>query len=177
MNAFTFLLQRIARAVLKDYEIFLVLCIECEGTGPDVFGQEFVVHGIQHGEADESAIESWRFEYRRDGKVLCECAVWTGEHYRKARNFIPLAPGEGELVLLETVPEARGQGLAPRLLEYAVAQCGERGFHRLYCRIWHSNKPSIRAFTKAGWKRHQLALSLRAILARRPVEWRFRLQR
>lgn len=174
MNVVTFALQKIGRAVLSDYEVFLILCTECDGTGPDEFGREFV---IQSGETDESKVENWRFEYRRGEQVLCECAVWTGEYYRKARNFIPLAPDEGELVLLETAPEARGQGLAPQLLAFAVAQCGKRGLRRLYCRIWHSNKPSIRAFTKAGWQRHQLALSLRPILIRRPVEWRFRLQR
>lgn len=41
--------------------------------------------------------------------------------------------------------------LATALLLYSQGQMAEHSFSRCYARIWHSNRPSLRVFSKMGW--------------------------
>lgn len=110
------------------------------------------------GEATGYAgLDAIGFAYDEGGVHLSHCWVWYGERY-KSRNFWPLAVDEAKLIALETEPEARGRGIAPRLLRYVMTELADRGFKHLYARIWHSNKSSIRTFEKAGWRYHALVV-------------------
>lgn len=108
------------------------------------------------------------------GKTLAHCWFWYGERYLE-RNFWPLGANEAKLVRIETLPECRGRGVAPALIAYSTAEMAKRGFTRLYARIWHSYKPSLKAFRKAGWKQVAIVLTVpfrgkqrRFIFGRRP---------
>lgn len=103
--------------------------------------------------------QSIGFVAEEDGVPVAHCWFWYGDRYRE-RNLWPLAEGEAKLVRIETRPESRGRGIASDLIAYASARMAERGFTRLYARIWHSYKPSLKAFKKAGWSRVALLISV-----------------
>jgi GNAT superfamily N-acetyltransferase len=83
--------------------------------------------------------------------VVGICIYWYGERYLK-RNFIRLQAQQAKLVHIETLPTMRGKGIASQLIRYSAAMMATSGFTRLYARIWHSNTPSIKSFTNAGWQ-------------------------
>lgn len=87
-----------------------------------------------------------------DARIVGLCFFWHGIGYSK-RNFWPLREHEAKLVQLFVLPEMRGQGIARRLIEAATQDMSRRGFSYVYARIWRSNKPSLRAFERAGWQR------------------------
>lgn len=73
----------------------------------------------------------------------------------------PLRPGEVALVDIATEQAARGRGLAVALLRASARHYLEAGHPRLIAFIWWSNKPSLRAFGKAGWRRIGLSVAVR----------------
>jgi|GEM_PF-4946130 len=87
----------------------------------------------------------------QQGSVVAICIYWYGERYLK-RNFIRLQAQQAKLVHIETLPTMRGKGIASQLIRYSAAMMATSGFTRLYARIWHSNTPSIKSFTNAGWQ-------------------------
>jgi RimJ/RimL family protein N-acetyltransferase len=44
-----------------------------------------------------------------------------------------------------------------------------RGFRKLYAKIWHDNRASVRAFERAGWKLEKRFFSLRLRKRQKPV--------
>lgn len=115
-----------------------------------------------------SGKDAFGFAIIRDNTKLCTCWVWFGERYLK-RNYWPLKRAQAKLIALQTEEFARGQGLAPLLLQYAASVLAAQGFTDLYARIWHSNHPSRRAFRKAGWHFHALVLEFDAFKRRRRI--------
>lgn len=95
--------------------------------------------------------ESYAYGYLDGSRIVGVCFFWCGDRY-KTRNFWTLLDGESKLVQIVTVPDMRGSGIATSLVIHASSDMFDRGFRRLYARIWHSNYPSIRAFERAGWK-------------------------
>ena len=153
-------LRMVAKALVGEYKIFLIYEKTLEIPSAARRDESLYIMGepsnCSKGYAGPDAVG---FAIVEDGQPSATCWVWYGERY-KSRAFWPLQEGEGKIVSLETVPEARGRGLAPKLLEFACAAMAERGFHRLYARIWHSNRSSVRAFEKAGWKHRALVIEL-----------------
>ena len=96
--------------------------------------------------------ESLCFGAYVEDRLAAVCWVWYGETYRSQRNFWPLQEGEAKLVQIVTDVTYRGMGLAPALINFTARSLKERGFHRVYARIWHSNAPSVQAFSKVNWK-------------------------
>lgn len=88
---------------------------------------------------------------RQQGRLIALCFFWYGKRYQ-SRNFWPLQPGEAKLVQVITLTDMRGMGLATQLIDQAAAELFNEGFSQIFARIWHSNHPSIKAFTKAGWR-------------------------
>lgn len=73
----------------------------------------------------------------------------------------PLRPGEVALMDIATEDAARGRGLAGQLIRSATRHYLAQGHQRLIAFIWWSNRPSLRAFEKAGWKRIGYSLEVR----------------
>jgi GNAT superfamily N-acetyltransferase len=111
--------------------------------------------------AHYSGVEAAAFGVWRDNTLLGVAWVWWGERYR-ARQSWPIACDEAKLVQVTVNSDSRGAGLAPRLIRYAASQMLSRGFRRVYARIWHSHRASIRAFEKAGWQRRGTLVRVRA---------------
>lgn len=162
-------LQKLPRRLFGDYYIFRIY--ECDlGHVPQERDPHCVIfsnpyEGEAIGYAGPDAIG---FAYDEGDVRLSHCWVWYGERY-KSRNFWPLAMGEAKLIALETEPETRGRGIAPKLLRYVMTELANQGFKHLYARIWHSNKSSIRAFEKAGWRYHALVVEFDLLGKRRKI--------
>lgn len=157
------LIQRFARAVFGEYQVFAIMACECpvESTPADHDGRLATVSTPERPSGSDYAGDgSYGFAWTEDGQRLCACWVWFGDRYHRDRNFWPLAADEGKLISLETAPAARGRGLAPQVLAHARAEMGRHGIRRLYARVWHSNAASLRAFAKDGWSRHATVIEL-----------------
>lgn len=116
--------------------------------------------------------DAYGYGYREGGELLAACWYWTGRRYRENRNFWPLEEGEAKLVQIVTAPTARGRGIAGRLLTHSAADMATRGYRALYARIWHSNRPSIRAFERVGWQYIAFVADVYPPLRRRrPLRW------
>jgi len=105
-------------------------------------------------------------------RIVSICFYWFGDRYLK-RNFWPLADGEAKLVQIVSLPEIRGRGVATKLIKSSFQDMMEKGFSRIYARIWHSNTPSIRAFERAGWMRVALVLEINPLRRSQPIRMRF----
>lgn len=150
-----------ARLVFGDYAVYRIYAIDAENCAlsepgslefvelntPDDLGDNAEMHNLETYLGNEA----FCFGARVGGKLAAACFFWTGQRY-KQRNFWPLANNEAKLVEVRTLPHQQGQGLASRLIQRASHEMARRGFRRLFARIWHSNRPSIRAFEKAGWR-------------------------
>ena len=85
-----------------------------------------------------------------NGQLLGLAFFWWGKRYAQ-RNSWPIEPSAAKLVHIIVTPAARGRGLAPWLIQAATSTMQDSGHAPLYARVWHSNKPSQRAFRRAGW--------------------------
>jgi ribosomal protein S18 acetylase RimI-like enzyme len=86
-----------------------------------------------------------------DGHLAAACWFWVGERYKNHQVW-PLADKEAKLVRIATCERFRGRGIASALIGFGVRQMRQGGYRRFYAKIWHSNQPSIAAFSKAGWR-------------------------
>ena len=89
-----------------------------------------------------------------DEELVAVQWYWWGDRYqaeRKGRSWV-LPPGAAKSLGLYTRPEYRGCGYAALLKQHTAHVMAQRGFTRLYSRIWHSHKSSIRVSRKIGWR-------------------------
>ena len=153
------LIQKIIEAISLKYEIYKIYKtpIESPNIEDDI---EIVEVGQNELEKYDKKLfkkylpyfgeESYCYVYVINGTVAGICFYWFGERY-KERNFIKLDSNEAKLVQIEVVESMRGKGIAKSLIQHSTKTMHERGFNTLYARIWHSNKPSVKTFTKSGW--------------------------
>jgi GNAT superfamily N-acetyltransferase len=107
---------------------------------------------------DRSA-EAFGFGAVIEGQIQCACWYWVGKTYLQ-RGFWHLQPNEAKLVEIATAEQYRGRGLATALIEWSSGEMAQKGFVRRFARIWHSNKSSIRAFAKAGWRPYAFVVTV-----------------
>jgi RimJ/RimL family protein N-acetyltransferase len=86
-----------------------------------------------------------------DSEIVGLCCYWFGDRYR-TRDFWPLKDGEAKLVQAIVSPKVRGKGIGTALFMQSAAAMVRQGFETVYGRVWFSNKPSLRALEKAGWR-------------------------
>jgi GNAT superfamily N-acetyltransferase len=98
---------------------------------------------------------------------------WHGQRYR-SRNSWPIEHGAAKLVHIVTAPFERGKGVAGLLIAESTSIMLQEGFCALYARIWHSNRPSLSAFTRAGWRPCGWLLQINPL--RRELPWTFRMR-
>lgn len=118
--------------------------------------------------------DSFAFACFDGERVVGVCVYWFGARYR-TRNFWPLAEHQAKLVQIITLPEMRGRNVASTLIARSTSAMHEKGFELNFARIWHSNTPSLRAFTRAGWSCIATVVEINPLRLRRPL--RIRLNR
>jgi GNAT superfamily N-acetyltransferase len=99
------------------------------------------------------------FVIMRSGAPLCVAHFASTQQYTRAKTW-PLRAGERALMDIATEQSARGRGLAPQLIAASCRHYRDEGVRQLIAFVWWSNKPSIRAFTKAGWRRTGLSIEV-----------------
>lgn len=102
-------------------------------------------------------------------RIVGVCFYWFGARYKKERNFWPLAEHQAKLVQIITLPEMRGREVATTLVALSTYAMREKGFERNFARIWHSNTPSVRAFTRAGWRYVTTIVVINPLRRRQPI--------
>jgi len=174
-------LKRCTAIVLGEYALYQVWRSPKE---PPSFATPagFTVCEVSEGQlrsayANELSSSAWYlgedacgFAAVRDGEMLALACCWWGSRYLKRHSW-PLPDGAAKIVHVFTLPQARGMGLAPLLLEHARATLQCRGRSPLYARIWHSNTPSLRAFARAKWQPVGWLIQVNPLRRARP--WRF----
>ncbi|WP_338466881.1 GNAT family N-acetyltransferase [Novosphingobium sp. ZN18A2] len=102
------------------------------------------------------------FAIGRDGRPQAVIHYADAAQYTRDATW-PLKANEIAIMDVVTEEADRGKGLAVTLIDHTTARYLENGAARAVAFVWWSNKPSLRAFRKAGW--HRIGLSL---------EWEFR---
>ncbi|MBT9566867.1 MAG: GNAT family N-acetyltransferase [Thiobacillus sp.] len=184
MNA---LLKKLARWLLGDYSPYFIYTCALSPDAPvdhdaasdiDIRPVDASLLGAsadaliraQAGYAGEGSHAYAAFDGER---IVGVCFYWFGERYR-TRNFWPLIDGEAKLVQIVVLPDVRGRGIAPRLIQTASRELAQKAFCRAYARIWHSNTPSLRAFERAGWARIAFVFECHPLRRSRPMRIRLR---
>nr|WP_231378047.1 GNAT family N-acetyltransferase [Thioalkalivibrio sp. ALE12] len=88
------------------------------------------------------------------GRLAAVQAVWWGSRYMRERagRSWRLSPGAAKTTSLYVLEEYRKMGYATLLKKYVLAELSGRGFRRVYARIWHSHRNSIRVSRKVGMR-------------------------
>jgi RimJ/RimL family protein N-acetyltransferase len=107
---------------------------------------------------------------RRDGVVTCLQCLWFGDRFRE-HGFWPLKDNDAASVHLETAEEDRGKGLATFLKQQTAHRMHERGFERLYSRIWWTNRSSLRVSEKAQWSHIATIVEVKLPWRARPLRF------
>lgn len=175
------MIKNVAHALLGDYAIYHIFCAAGAPAASSGAPDEFSYGPLEPAAVEVSGIallreQLWLFGDGAHaygcwhaGQLVALCVYWFGDRYR-TRNFWPLQEGEAKLVQIVVAPQARGKGIASRLIERSQQAMLSRGFSRTYARIWHSNVPSLRAFERAGWNRIATVVEVNPLRLSRP--WR-----
>jgi len=106
-----------------------------------------------------------------DGRIVALCVYWYGDRYL-TRNFWPLKEKEAKLVQLYTLPDMRGKGIAPMLIQHSTRVMLKQGFTNLFARIWHSNHSSRKAFEKSHWTAISTVIEIQPVASIKPFRFR-----
>lgn len=182
------LTKKLAGLIFGDYSAFHIYAFSaghCHALAREGTGLQFaIVDKAQIAASGDPSIverasyhgsETHAYAALQGTRIVSVCYFWYGARYRR-RNFWPLGDHEAKLVEIVTVPEIRGQGAATHLIAYAADDMLRKGFHRLYARIWHSNKASLKAFRRAGWGRVATVVELYPLRRTLPLRMTFRQQ-
>jgi len=164
------LIKRLAQLLFGNYSIYHIYSPNAEiQITPLVSNLQFsIVEKCEIENSNDQIIvdQAWyhgqgvhAYACREGARIVGLCFFWYGERYR-SRSFWPLANHEAKLVQLITLADMRNQGIASALINYGTQDISMRGFTRVYARIWHSNRPSLRAFKRAGWTRVATVIEL-----------------
>lgn len=180
--------KKLTHLFLGDYSIYYVYTIAAHDSLPTLpdSSASFSVSAVDESiiRASPDALIQEQLGYAGVGahayacfdgeRIVGICFYWSGDRYLK-RNFWPLKAGEAKLVQIISLPDARGRGVATRLVSASCQQLLGNGYTRVYARIWHSNTPSVRAFERAGWARIALVFEINPLRRSQPLRIRFNL--
>lgn len=86
------------------------------------------------------------------GIPVCTAHFAAPAEYNRAGTW-PLKQGQLALMDIATEESERGRGLAVQLIAQSTDYFWAHGKEAVIAFIWWSNTPSLRAFTKAGWRK------------------------
>ncbi len=160
--------KALAGAAVRDYRVnWIYACTAPPASAAPVRAvpvDEAICRQLEASENEQSRKAARYFRNGLAGLAIMEsgapgCVTHfaTPAQYERAGTW-PLAPGDLALMDIVTEPHARGKGHALRLIEDSARAMLMGDCRRLVCFIWWSNKPSFRAFEKAGWRRIGVSL-------------------
>jgi hypothetical protein len=114
--------------------------------------------------------------FRSDGVLACVQCMWFGERYQR-QSFWPLEADEAASVQTATATEERRKGLATQIKQHSAVRMKQKGFSRLYSRVWWTNTASVRVHKKAGWSHVGTTVEVFVPGLRRPVRLVFHTDR
>ncbi len=150
-------LKKMARVILGPYELYTIYesplnskkhdnVIEIKAS--DLKASEYIE--IADLSIYDSS-ETYFFAYIENTKILGVCVYWFGQQYKLKRNFWPLKHNEAKLIQITLAECARGKGFAPRLISGSSFIMAQKGFVKLYSRVWRNHTASDKSFLRAGW--------------------------
>ena len=69
---------------------------------------------------------------------------------------------QGYLGFMYVIEEHRGKGLNKRILDTLIKWCKEKGIFEIRLDVYQENPRAIRAYEKAGFKKHMITMRLDA---------------
>ena len=183
MNA---LLKRIAQVLLGEYQLIRIYYRETESpelhppigvelraiSGTEIYTNDQTLR--DHTWYGESREQSRGFGLWSQGDLVAACWLWTSRHPNLPRRFAAIEDDEAVLMDIVTAKASRGRGYAGLLIDFATREMHKAGYRKLWTWIWHSNTPSIRAFSKANWTYSHFQMEFRFPATRRVVTLRSR---
>lgn len=176
--------KKLARLLFGDYSAYLIYSRAAGDASPKrpgttTFRVELVDASAINTSPDPLIREqvgyagpgSYAYACFDNDRMVGVCFYWFGDRYLK-RNFWPLVDKEAKLVQIISLPEARGRGVATALITVSCQDMMQKGFLRVYARIWHSNTPSLRAFERAGWTRVARVFEINPLRRNKPTRIR-----
>lgn len=100
------------------------------------------------------------FVARADGAIVAGICVWGAETYLRRSAFLPIGERDAKSMQNTVSRSMRGRGLGSALEGFAHARLLDLGYKRLWGKVWHSNKSSLRMLQRAGWRRVQFVAEL-----------------
>lgn len=161
------LLKRLAHALFGDYQLNRIYCLDLTDRPP--LASERLPDGavIQVIESPQQIAASpdkrirdhawYAGEHARgygiweDDQLICMCWFWMPARPGMPARFSRLSEKEAVMVDLLTTSLCRGKGYAVAITKFAERDLRDKGYSKLWTWVWHSNSPSIRVFSKAGW--------------------------
>jgi hypothetical protein len=108
--------------------------------------------------------------FRSDGVLACVQCFWFGDRFARV-GFWPLTVADAASMHLFCIASERGRRLATCLKRETAERMRERGFLRLYSRIWWSNTASRRVSERVGWTHVGTVLEVKLPALRRPLRF------
>ncbi len=103
-------------------------------------------------EDDEVAV----FVAEKEGRIVSSGYARS----KKARTYLD-HENYAYLGFMYTLPEFRGKGINLMLIESLTGWALQKGLSELRLTVYDENKPAIRAYEKAGFKKHIIEMRLR----------------
>ena len=155
------LLALLARPLFGDYEFYSIYASSdphqlIAGSGIRIAAPYELVKASLPGIRDLKSLtgpDNICFVLEENTEIVCACIYSFGADCRDPNAFWPLREREAQLVQITTAPNARNCGHARSLVATSSLIMLNRGFEKLYARIWHGHHASERAFVAAGWRR------------------------
>jgi len=176
------LFKKMGRSLIGDYRLNRIYKLELESFEPPPLTASFQLRRITGDDIERSPMAALRarssydgenamgFGVFDDGALVGTCWFWNHRRF-KDESLWPLRDREAVLVDLLTCESHRGRGMAPAVTAFAAGALKKAGYETLYASVWHSNRPSIRSFEKAGWSYAAFVVNVEAPITRRPIRW------
>ncbi len=91
----------------------------------------------------------------REGEILASgyARIMPDRHYLKHDRM-------GHLGFMFVPEEHRGQGLNQLIIKKLIEWCKSKGLNEIRLTVYQSNEPALRAYEKAGFRRHLVTMRL-----------------
>lgn len=178
------MIRRLIHGIAKEYSVFYIYGNSIQHVNrskrkSDAIAQQIFDKENILGVKDEnirkrlrvSGDDAFCFGVWKNDELASICWVLGPHAYSNYRNFWILSEREAKMVYVFTSEKFRGQGLAVILEDFASRRMCELGYRRLYSRIWHSNRASIRVHQKLGWEKIALVVELKLNLLRYTIRF------